>query len=207
MCVDPRTGSAIGGFNQLNTIDPEHNRRSYAARGYYEPNADRPNLALQLNALVSKIEFSKDGEDARATAVQFVVDDTTHTIKVKKEVIVSGGAINSPQILELSGIGSRSVLEKAGVEVVVELPGVGDNLNDHTATGAVLVCISSLSADQKTDISREPSTKCLLLRHSSVTPNSCSKLCRPISSTKPVPSWAHQQLQASLHSQKSNPTS
>ncbi|KAF3048029.1 hypothetical protein E8E12_007667 [Didymella heteroderae] len=141
---DPRTGSAIGGFNQLNTIDPRHNRRSYAAREYYEPNADRPNLALQLHALVSKIEFETDGEEVKATGVQFIVDGTTHTVKAKREVIVCGGAINSPQILELSGIGSRAVLEKAGVEVVVDLPGVGENLNDHTATGAVLGTIDEV---------------------------------------------------------------
>lgn len=139
MCVDPRTGSAIGGFNQLNTIDPRHKRRSYSAREYYEPNAHRPNLSLQLNALVSKIEFEKDREETRGKGVQFVVDGKTHTIKVNKEVIISGGVINSPQILELSGIGPRAVLDKAGVEIVVELPGVGENLNDHTASAAVLV--------------------------------------------------------------------
>lgn len=137
--TDPRTGSAIGGFNQLSTIDPQHNRRSYAARDYYEPNADRPNLALQLNALVSKIELEKSGDETRATGVQFIVDGTTHTVKANREVIVSGGTINSPQLLELSGIGSSAVLEKFGVEVVVDLPGVGENLNDHTATAAVLV--------------------------------------------------------------------
>lgn len=88
---------------------------------------------------MSKIEFEQCEGDVKATGVHFIVDGTTHTVKVKKEVIVSGGAINSPQILELSGIGSRAVLEKARVDVVVELPGVGENLNDHTATGAVLV--------------------------------------------------------------------
>lgn len=150
---DPRTGSAIGGFNQLNTIDPRHNRRSYAAREYYEPNADRPNLALQLHALVSKIGLEKDGDEVKATGVQFIVDGTTHTVKANQEVIVSGGAVNSPQILELSGIGSRVVLEKAGVEVVVDLPGVGENLNDHTATGVVLVSVSKVISDQETDIS------------------------------------------------------
>ncbi|KAJ4381339.1 hypothetical protein N0V86_003688 [Didymella sp. IMI 355093] len=141
---DPRSGSAIGGFNQLNTIDPKHNRRSYAARDYYEPNAGRPNLELQLHALVSKIEFEKDGDEVRATSVQFIVDGTTYTVKAKREVIVSAGVINSPQILELSGIGSRTVLEKAGVDVLVELPGVGENLNDHTATGVVLGTIDEV---------------------------------------------------------------
>lgn len=136
---DPRTGSAIGGFNQLNTVDPTHKRRSYAARSYYEPNAARPNLALQLNALVSRIVLEKSGSDAKATGVEFIVDGVKHTVKANREVIVCGGAINSPQILELSGIGEPSILRTAGIDTVVELPGVGENLNDHTATGVVIV--------------------------------------------------------------------
>lgn len=142
---DPRTGSAIGGFNQLNTIDPQHNRRSYAARDYYEPNADRPNMSLLTNALVTKVNLEKSGEgEAKATGVQFVVDGVAHTVKAKKEVLVCGGSVNSPQILELSGIGSSAVLHKAGIETIVELPGVGENLNDHTATAAVLVSTAYL---------------------------------------------------------------
>jgi len=138
---DPRTGSAIGGFNQLNTIDPKHNRRSYAARDYYEPNADRSNMTLITHALVSKIELEKTAESVKATGVQFTVDGTTHTMKASKEVIVCGGVVNSPQILELSGIGSSTVLGKAGIDVLVDLPGVGENLSDHTATGLVLVSV------------------------------------------------------------------
>ncbi|KAH7078872.1 hypothetical protein BKA63DRAFT_252912 [Paraphoma chrysanthemicola] len=135
---DPRSGSAIGGFNQLNTVDPEQNRRSYAAREYYEPNAKRPNLSLLTHALVSKIVLEKIDGQAKATGVQFIFDGSTHTVKVNKEVIVCGGSINSPQILELSGIGSPDVLQKAGVDVIVPNDGVGDNLNDHTAT-AIMV--------------------------------------------------------------------
>jgi choline dehydrogenase len=136
---DPRSGSAIGGFNQLNTVDPKHNRRSYAAREYYEPNASRSNLSLLTHALVSKIDMEKTGSDARATGVQFIFNGTTHTVKANKEVIVCGGVVNSPQILELSGIGLPAVLQNAGVEVIVENSGVGENLNDHTGTGIVIV--------------------------------------------------------------------
>lgn len=123
----------------MNTVDPKHNRRSYAAREYYEPNADRSNLTVLTNALVSKVELETTGGDAKATGIQFIVDGTTHTAKVKKEVIVCGGSVNSPQILELSGIGSPEVLSKAGVEVIVDNPAVGENLNDHTATGLAIV--------------------------------------------------------------------
>lgn len=113
-------------------------RRSYAARDYYEPNADRPNLSLLTNALVSRIEITKDGASATATGVQFIVDGEKHTVRANKEVLVCGGSINSPQILELSGIGASGTLQKAGIEVVVENVGVGENLNDHSASGIVL---------------------------------------------------------------------
>jgi choline dehydrogenase len=172
---DPRSGSAIGGFNQLNTIDPQHNRRSYAARGYYEPHADRPNLSLQLNALVSKIELENSDGNVKATGVQFIVDGTVHAVRVKREVIVCGGVINSPQILELSGIGSPIVLQEAGVDVIVELPGVGENLNDHTATGIALVSHHEVTFNGEAKLIRARLTKSLQLKHSCAIPRSCSK--------------------------------
>ncbi|OCL04181.1 GMC oxidoreductase [Glonium stellatum] len=135
---DPRSGSAIGGFNQLTTVDPKLVRRSYSARAYYEPNAHRPNLSVLTDALVSKIEFEKTtpySGSAKATSVQFTVAGIPYTVNVKKEVIICGGTINSPQILELSGIGSASLLQKHGVNVVYDNPNVGENLNDHSATG------------------------------------------------------------------------
>ncbi|KAF2021990.1 GMC oxidoreductase [Aaosphaeria arxii CBS 175.79] len=136
---DPRTGSAIGGFNQLVTVDPKTVRRSYAARAYYEPNAGRPNLSLLTEALVEKIELDKTGSgDAVATGVRFQVNGTSYLVRANKEVIVSGGVINSPQILELSGIGGSDVLKNAGVDVLVDNPNVGENLNDHTAVAVTL---------------------------------------------------------------------
>ena len=115
-------------------------RRSYSARAYYEPNKGRSNLTVLTNALVSKIDFEKSADaDAKATGVSFIVDGITHNVNAKREVIVCGGTINSPQILELSGIGSPDVLSQAGVDVVVSLPAVGENLNDHTATGISVV--------------------------------------------------------------------
>jgi choline dehydrogenase-like flavoprotein len=87
--------------------------------------------------------MEKTGGEAKATGVQFIVDGTSHTVKVNKEVIVCGGSINSPQILELSGIGSPTILQKAGVDVIVQNDGVGENLNDHTATAVVVVSITS----------------------------------------------------------------
>ncbi|ORX92493.1 hypothetical protein BCR34DRAFT_254059 [Clohesyomyces aquaticus] len=134
---DPRSGSALGGFNQLTTVDPKTVRRSYSARAYYEPNAERANLSLLTEALVTRVEFEKSGSgNATATGVKVSVNGNEHTIKAKREVIVCGGVVNSPQILELSGIGSADVLRKAGInDIIFDNPNVGENLNDHTATG------------------------------------------------------------------------
>jgi choline dehydrogenase len=123
----------------MNTVDPRHNRRSYAARDYYEPNAGRTNLFLLTHALVSRIQLEKRDDGVRATGVRFMVDGASHTIRVNKEVIVCGGTINSPQILELSGIGAPAVLRRVGIETVVDNDAVGENLNDHTATALTLV--------------------------------------------------------------------
>ncbi|KAF2476504.1 alcohol oxidase [Lindgomyces ingoldianus] len=136
---DPRSGSAIGGFNQLTTVNPKTMQRSYSARDYYEPNAGRRNLSVLTEALVAKIEFEKGGSgNAIATGVKFFASGAEHTVKANKEVIVCGGVICSPQILELSGIGSASRLQNVGIEIVVDNPNVGENLNEHSATGISL---------------------------------------------------------------------
>ena len=138
----------------MTTVDPKTVRRSYSAREYYEPNAGRSNLSLLTEALVAKIELDDASPEPTATGVQFIHNGATYSVKANKEVIVCGGVINSPQILELSGIGSPEVLQKAGVEIKVDLPSVGDNLNDHSATGVVLVrspLIESVSS-KRTDV-------------------------------------------------------
>ena len=101
--------------------------RSYAARGYFAANAHRPNLHVLCGATVAKIDL--DGK--KATGVTFIHNDQKHTVGVKKEVIVAGGAIHSPAILELSGIGDPEILRKAGVEPKIENKAVGENFQDH----------------------------------------------------------------------------
>lgn len=85
------------------------------------------NLTVITGAEVSRVLIA----DKRATGIACVVNGQTRTFTANREVILSGGAINSPKILELSGIGRRDVLEKHGIDVVHELPGVGENLHDH----------------------------------------------------------------------------
>ncbi|KAK3621607.1 hypothetical protein LTR56_022714 [Elasticomyces elasticus] len=128
--TDPWSGDHIGFFNTLGSVartGPNKGKRSYAARGYFAPNAQRPNLHVLCEATVSSVALDGD----KATGVNFIFQGTHHTVKVQKEVIVSCGALQTPQILELSGIGDPDVLRKAGVACRVENPGVGNNFQDH----------------------------------------------------------------------------
>jgi choline dehydrogenase-like flavoprotein len=128
--MDPWSGDHIGFYNTLGTVvrsGPNKGKRSYAARGYFEANKARPNLKVLCEALVNKVVL--DG--TTATGVSFTFNGTSHEVKTKREVIVCGGTVQSPQILELSGIGDPKVLKAAGVKCLVELPGVGNNFQDH----------------------------------------------------------------------------
>ncbi|EFY94029.1 Glucose-methanol-choline oxidoreductase [Metarhizium robertsii ARSEF 23] len=94
-------------------------------------------VRLITGALVEKLLFkgSTSHGDGIATGVQFAKDGGSQTIKARKEVILSAGAFNSPKILELSGIGSRTLLDKHKISVVVDNPNVGENLQDHVLAG------------------------------------------------------------------------
>ncbi|KAG6873259.1 hypothetical protein C0995_001033 [Termitomyces sp. Mi166 len=150
---DPYNGEvklSIGGFsrseirlttNQVNgtwfpssTIDPETWTRSNSATSYLVPAQDRPNLAVLTQALVCRVLFAEDnnGGDLVATGVEFMHQDAKYILSARKEVILSAGTIKNPQILELSGIGRSDILSRIGVETRLELPGVGENLQDHT---------------------------------------------------------------------------
>ncbi|KAH0591774.1 hypothetical protein MHUMG1_10473 [Metarhizium humberi] len=133
---DPFCGKAVGGYTNATTIDPVTKTRSYAGSAYYKPAARRSNLQLITGALVEKLLFTgstSDG-DVIATDVQFAKDGESQTIKARKEVILSAGAFNSPKILELSGIGSRTLLDEHKIPVV-DNPNVGENLQDHVLAG------------------------------------------------------------------------
>ncbi|KAM0277471.1 hypothetical protein ACHAQH_005749 [Verticillium albo-atrum] len=128
---DPRNGLALGGFvNPLN-IDPSRGERSYAANAYLSPIRKRSNLKVITGAFVDKILVDKVRTTVAATGVQWTKDGATEKATARKEVVLSAGAIASPQILELSGIGGKALLQKHGIEVKVDNPNVGENLQDH----------------------------------------------------------------------------
>ncbi|SNX83165.1 related to Glucose dehydrogenase [acceptor] precursor [Melanopsichium pennsylvanicum] len=132
--VNDGLGGANSGFwVSPVTIDTDKGVRSYSASAYYAPNADRKNLKVITGAHASKIIFkdikSSDGNIV-ADGVEFIVNGSTHIVKARKEVVVSGGTVNSPHLLELSGIGKASVLSAAGIQQKIELD-VGENVQDH----------------------------------------------------------------------------
>lgn len=101
--------------------------RCSTAKAFLTPNLDRPNLTVLTEAVTEKVIL----ENGIATGIKVLHGGTSKTIKATKEVILSGGAFGSPQILMLSGIGSSDELSAHGIEPKVDLPGVGKNLQDH----------------------------------------------------------------------------
>jgi 4-pyridoxate dehydrogenase len=112
------------GRNQ-NTI--REGRRCSAAVAYLRPAMARPNLTVEVGALVSRIVLDKN----RAAGVEYRKGGATTTVRAHREVLLAGGVINSPQLLMLSGIGDPDALRAAGVRPQVALRGVGHNLQDH----------------------------------------------------------------------------
>ncbi|EPS33801.1 hypothetical protein PDE_08763 [Penicillium oxalicum 114-2] len=114
------------------TIDPKTGLRSGADRGYGAMASARPNVTIITNATVRKILFKHDSfTDAIATGVEVSVNGIVSTYNATKEVILAAGAFNTPKILEHSGIGQRELLQKFRVPVIVNSPGVGENLQNH----------------------------------------------------------------------------
>ena len=102
-------------------------RRCSAARAYLHPAMNRDNLDIISKCKARRILF----ENKKAVGVEFSQKGKVNTVRASKEVILSGGAINSPQLLQLSGIGPADRLKNLDIPVVADLPGVGENLRDH----------------------------------------------------------------------------
>jgi len=102
-------------------------RRCSAAVAYLRPAMKRPNLRVEIRALAHRILF--DGK--RAVGLEYSQDGVVHIARARREVLLAGGSINSPQLLQLSGVGPGQLLQEHGIAVVHDLPGVGDNLQDH----------------------------------------------------------------------------
>ena len=105
-------------------------KRCSAAVAHLHPALKRGNLSLETNALVSHLTLSGN----RVTGLEYEQNGKTYKVQARREIILSGGAINSPQLLMMSGIGPADYLRERGIEPLVNLPGVGQNLQDHATT-------------------------------------------------------------------------
>jgi choline dehydrogenase len=128
-------------------------RRLSAARAYLHPVMRRPNLTVETRAFVTKVVFEGD----RAVGVDYVPRGKDEARRVRAgEVILCGGAINSPQLLQLSGIGSGEHLRGLGIDVVADLPGVGENLQDHLEVYIQYSCLQPVSIQPGMKMWRRP---------------------------------------------------
>jgi choline dehydrogenase len=125
---DDYNGAAQDGM-ALTQATIRNGRRMSTAYCYLDPARGRSNLTIETEALSQSLLL----EGKTCVGVRYVVNGAAHTARARREVVVSAGAINSPQLLELSGIGRSDILAEHGIEVRHELPGVGENLRDHLA--------------------------------------------------------------------------
>ncbi|KAF5354618.1 hypothetical protein D9757_012344 [Collybiopsis confluens] len=132
----PMSGNTFGAWNTFIAVDEETGKRNYPAVSYYCPNANRSNLHVLTGAQATKILFEKNSSGLTATAVDFTSQNATFRVNATKEIILSAGVINTPQILELSGVGNSRLLQSLGIDALLDLPGVGENLQEHFYIGS-----------------------------------------------------------------------
>jgi choline dehydrogenase len=116
-------------------------RRASTARSYLRPARRRSNLRVETAALAQRIVF----EGRRAAAVEYKQGGTLRTARATKEILVCGGAYNSPQLLQLSGVGPADLLQRHGIDVVLDAPGVGADLQDHMQVRIVTRCAQRIT--------------------------------------------------------------
>ena len=149
--------SGQGTSDDLNGHKPEgiarldstikNGRRSSAAVAHLKPALSRPNLTLQTGVLVNRIIM----ENNRAVGVEVEHRGSNKKLRASKSVIVSCGAIKSPQLLMLSGIGPADYLKSMGIDVAIDLPGVGQNLQDHLFVNTAFECKKAVTIDGLTN--------------------------------------------------------
>ena len=126
-------------------------RRLSAARAYLHPVMSRPNLTVETRAMVGRVVM--DG--ARATGVEYTVRGSARRANAA-EVILCGGSINSPQLLQLSGVGDSELLSSLGIPVAAHVPGVGEHLQDHLEVYIQYACTQPVSMAPMTKMWRRP---------------------------------------------------
>ncbi len=145
--LDDVNGPMVPGAGYINmNIAPDGTRVS-AARAFLHPALSRPNLTLLLNTAVIKLNF----KGSRCVGVKLMTASAVKDIAADKEVILAAGSINSPKLLMLSGVGEAKALRSLGIDVVENLPGVGENLQDHVLVSGVVFKYKGKMPDRPAD--------------------------------------------------------
>lgn len=129
------------GYFQSTTGD---SRRWSTATAYLRPARNRPNLVVRTNAHAARIEI----ENGRAVGVTYMNGHAPQTVRARGEVIVSGGVFNSPQLLQLSGIGPGALLQDAGIPVIRDVPAVGSHMQDHFYVRLAYRCTQPITMNE-----------------------------------------------------------
>jgi choline dehydrogenase len=139
------------GFFQTTT---SRGRRASTAVAYLRPAKGRNNLSVETSALAQRIGF--DGR--RAVTVEYRTEGNLRTVRARKEILVCSGAFNSPKLLQLSGVGPAELLRNHGIDVVLDAPGVGSDLQDHMQVRVIMRCTQRITLN---DVVNSPVRKVL----------------------------------------------
>ena len=145
--LDDVNGPVRPGAGYINMNIAADGSRVSAVRAFLRPALSRPNLTLLLNTNVVKLNF----KGTRCVGVKLMTGGAAKDIAANKEVILTAGSINSPKLLMLSGIGKANALRSLGIDVVENLPGVGENLQDHVLVSGVVFKYKGKMPDRPTD--------------------------------------------------------
>ena len=145
--LDDVNGPMRPGAGYINMNIATDGTRVSAVRAFLAPALSRPNLTLLLNTDVVKLNF----QGTRCVGVKLMTDGATQDIAADKEVILTAGSIHSPKLLMLSGVGDAKALRGLGIEVVEDLPGVGENLQDHVLVSGVVFKYKGKMPDRPAD--------------------------------------------------------
>ena len=149
--TDDFNGASQDGAGMMQ-LTQKRGRRWSAADAFLHPVKDRPRLELQTGATVRRVLI----DSGRATGVEYEVEGSARTARADREVIVSAGAYNSPQLLMLSGVGPADDLKKLGIDVKCNLPGVGQNLQDRYEVGLVSELVKDFQVLEGSKFGVEP---------------------------------------------------
>ena len=144
----PKTDDFNRGDNEgagLFEVNQRRGVRWNATKAFLRPAANRPNLTVMTDALVKRVRF----EGKRAAGIELLRDNEEAFVAARIEAILAGGAIGSPQILQLSGVGSAEALRQHGIPVVHELTGVGENLQDHLQLRMAFKVANAVTMNQR----------------------------------------------------------